>query len=174
MGIFGDILLCVSKNVFLYKKKKIFYYIQALASVTSSLSEIVKFTLLPVLRTASEGEMQMLRSFDLKQNVNPHAFKERTFLPKSCKNEGKGEVINLQNNTTWTQSALEQNEMCFGGTSNLILAGLFHSHSTNKNLQLMEEESKHRSKCQDFNQNPKEPTGKCQTEKKVEWFETCT
>lgn len=37
--------------------------------------------------------MQMLRSFDLKQFVNPHAFKEITFLPKSCKNEGKEEVI---------------------------------------------------------------------------------
>lgn len=35
----------------------------------------------------------MLRSFDLKQNVNSHAFKEITFLPKTCKNEGKEEVI---------------------------------------------------------------------------------
>lgn len=35
----------------------------------------------------------MLRSFDLKQNVNSHAFKEITFLPKSCKNGGKEEVI---------------------------------------------------------------------------------
>lgn len=35
----------------------------------------------------------MLRSFDLKQNVNSHAFKELRFLPKSCKNEGMEEVI---------------------------------------------------------------------------------
>lgn len=35
----------------------------------------------------------MLRSFDLKQNVNSHAFKEITFHPKTCKNEGKEEVI---------------------------------------------------------------------------------
>lgn len=35
----------------------------------------------------------MLRSFDLKQNVNSHAFKELRFLPKSRKNEGMEEVI---------------------------------------------------------------------------------
>lgn len=35
----------------------------------------------------------MLRSFDLKQNVNSHTFKELRFLPKNCKNEGMEEVI---------------------------------------------------------------------------------
>lgn len=59
--------------------------------------------------------------------------------------------------------------MCFGGTSNLIL----HSHSTNKTCNAIEEKGKHRSKCQDLNDNPKEPTEKCQTEKKAKWFETC-
>lgn len=34
----------------------------------------------------------MLRLFDLKQNVNSHAFKETAFLPKTCKNEGKEEI----------------------------------------------------------------------------------
>lgn len=52
----------------------------------------VKFTLLPVLRRASEGEMQMLRSFDQKQNVNSHAFNKIAFLPKTFNNEGKEEV----------------------------------------------------------------------------------
>lgn len=86
----------------------------------------------------------MLRSFDLKQNVNSHAFKE-TFLPKSCKNGGKEEVINK---STRQQ---HQNTISFktkaGGTSKLILPGLFHSHSTNKTCNAMEEEGK----CQEAN-----------------------